>query len=506
MAVKRKAVAKSSAKIFQKRTLKEDAEAEEHEDDAEEQEEVDGASPEDEEQEQDEPMISEEEALAQREREAMAARKKELKTMPVSDLKELLLGEKLETGNKADMVEALLSHESEIRAKERARQAELRDVVVKKKEELEGLSAQAVKELCDAAGIKGMMSKQVRIETLMKQWQAEDGVDKALKQRAHDRREEQLLSMDKDGLRDLCTKAGVDPFVKEMMVERIVKRECELGRFSRPKLAQDSEEDNDEQPAPKAGKVDMVEALLVSEAARKREAQLKKQEAEEAAKKRKDVESMSLDELKKALKGPVVGKKRAELVEAVLAMRAQEEIVTAKRNKLRALPIEDLKQRVVNRGLQPGKNKEAMIDSLFAHEAKLREDAAAYAVKAEEALEKKKAELEEKTASELKELCASKDLKLGLAKQDRIETLLEDIRTNGEVDKIIAAAAKEARSNALLSMETPAVLEVCESLKADPLVKEAMIERVLCHEEEFGCISAEGEDQPKKKKARTSKK
>merc|ERR1712232_6543 len=339
-----------------------------------------------------------------------------------------------------------------------------------------------------------------------KQWQADDGVDKALKQRAHHRREEQLLSMDKDSLRDLCTKAGVDPFVKEIMAERIVKRECELGRFSRPKIAQDSDEDSDEQPAPRAGKVDMVEALLVSEAARKREVQLKKQEAEEAAKKRKDVESMSLDELKKALKGPVVGKKRAELVEAVLAMRAQEEIVTAKRNKLRALPIEDLKQRVVNRGLQPGKNKEAMIDSLFAHEAKLREDAAAYAVKAEEALDKKKAELEEKTASELKELCASKDLKLGLAKQDRIETLLEDIRTNGEVDKIIAAVAKEARSNALLAMETSAVLEVCESLKADPLVKEAMIERVLCHEEEFGCISAEGEEQPKKKKARTSKK
>merc|ERR1719323_1907556 len=83
---------------------------------------------------------NEEEALARREEETVAARKKELKAMPVGELRDLLTSKGLETGKKEDMVEALAADEAALRERERAHQASIREIVVKKKEELEALS------------------------------------------------------------------------------------------------------------------------------------------------------------------------------------------------------------------------------------------------------------------------------------------------------------------------------------------------------------------------------
>merc|ERR1719215_2471018 len=147
--------------------------------------------------------------------------------------------------------------------------------------------------------------------------------------------------------------------------------------------------------------------------------------------------------------------------------------------------MEKLKQRLASKGLQTGK-KEAMVETLLAHEAKLREAAQAWEFKVGDVLEKKRTELEEKTASELKEMCAAKSLKLGVGKQERVETLLEDAQTRGEVDQIIAAMNKEARRDELLAMDKAAVLKIGEATEVDLLVKEVMVERLLLHEDEFG--------------------
>merc|ERR1711879_431599 len=100
--------------------------------------------------------------------------------------------------------------------------------------------------------------------------------------------------------------------------------------------------------------------------------------------------------------------------------------------------------------------------------------------------EKKKAELEEKTAADLKDLCASKGLKLGAGKQDRVATLLEDAKASGEVDTIIGSKLKEARRVELLALDKEAVVKLCEASGADPTVKEVMVERLLAHEDDFG--------------------
>merc|ERR1719498_1957988 len=123
------------------------------------------------------------------------------------------------------MIQAVLRLEAAERSKVRDHEAKLRAAVVSKQQELTSLSAPELKQLCTEKGIGGVLSKQARVEELLKQWQAEGGVEKALTKMAQDAREAELRSMDEQALKKLCDAGGVNAFVKEVMVERIVRSE-----------------------------------------------------------------------------------------------------------------------------------------------------------------------------------------------------------------------------------------------------------------------------------------
>merc|ERR1712050_558866 len=99
----------------------------------------------------------------------------------------------------------------------------------------------------------------------------------------------------------------------------------------------------------------------------------------------------------------------------------------------------------------------------------------AYDAKVPEVIAKQREELETKTASELKEILMTKGLKLGVAKSDRIETLLEDFKTNGDVDKMLVSMTRAERREELWRMDKLDLKRLCESTGADPLVKEIMV-------------------------------
>merc|ERR1712072_1385522 len=109
------------------------------------------------------------------------------------------------------------------------------------------LSTAELNKACDNMGIKGLRSKEERVQRLLVRWQEKDGVDKALAQIAEEERKQELQAMDSTKLQKLCAKMGVDPFVKEIMVERISKRENETGCYSRPKVVQEEEAPKGEQ-------------------------------------------------------------------------------------------------------------------------------------------------------------------------------------------------------------------------------------------------------------------
>lgn len=356
----------------------------------------------------------------------------------------------------------------------------------------------ALREQGAAIGLKGQIGKQAFVEGLLKQWQEEDGVDKALAKMSRDAREAELASKEKLALRKLCKKAGVDPFVKEILVERLVRLEVAAGRFARPKLT----EPEKEEPL-QAGKT-MVDALLASEAARKKEKELKMQRDEAAASRHRDLEGMTIEQLKKLAakkKLEVTGKKQ-DLVAALSEAGLREDMAAARKEHLMSMSAEGLQRLLQQNGLkvrQMGK-VDAMVETFLAHEAKIQEESRAFELVVDQVLAKRKEELDSETAASLKELCESKGVKVGVSKEERVERYLDALRQEGEADAAAAVFNRDKRSAELFALNEKSLVSLCEEAGVDPLVKEVMVDRLLAHEIEHE--SAKDDEAPAAKKMR----
>mmetsp|Transcript_51883 Transcript_51883/g.121359 ORF Transcript_51883/g.121359 Transcript_51883/m.121359 type:complete len:497 (-) Transcript_51883:78-1568(-) len=443
-----------------------------------------------------------EEALEKQEATLQAARKKELKGMYIDQLKQLAADLSLEVNKKDDIIQAVIELEAQTRAAARAHEEKIRSVVVQKKTELEKMGISELKELCSTKGITGQLAKPARVEQLLKLWQEDDGVDKALAKMASDARLTELEGMDLLTLKMHCNYVGVSPFVKEVMVERLLRTESATGCFSRPT----SQAEEEPAATKAAAKGDVVDALLANEASRKRERELKKQQEDVAEAKKKELKSMPNEGLKQLLisKGQEPGAKKEDMVKALMTICAQEAAAAARRMKFKSLPLDELKKLVLSKGLSVGK-KDEMIEALLAREAKLEEAAKAFEARLEEVLQEKRAELDVKSAQELKDLCAQKGLKLGVGKEDRLERLLEAAKTNGELDQMLEVKNRDARRQELSVMAVDGLEKLCEQSGTDPLVKQVMVERLLEHEAVCG-VTTLPKEEPAKKKQRTSKK
>merc|ERR1712054_666995 len=144
---------------------------------------------------------------------------------------------------------------------------------------------------------------------------------------------------------------------------------------------------------------------------------------------------------------------------------------------------------------------------MLAHESKIRENLKAFESKIGEAVAQKKEELECKTNAALKDLCGKKGLAVGGGKDDRIERLVEEAQKDGDLDKVVSVNLRNKRKEELMSMEKPAIVELCQKTGVDPAVKDIMVERILAQESEGGAVIAMANaEAPPSKKARVSKK
>merc|ERR1712232_178703 len=353
---------------------------------------------------------------------------------------------------------------------------------------------------CESSGIKGLKSKEEKVQRLLVHWQENDGVDKALAQIAQEEREQELRALDTEKLQKLCTKLGVDPFVKEIMVERISKRENETGAYSRPSLVEELDAPKEER------NIDMVDSLLANEAQRKKEQERRRQQEEALANRRKELKALSLDDLKKRLakKGLEASGKKDDMVEALFVAVVQDDKAIARRNELKSKSQQELKEILSRYGLESG-SKDTMVKALLAHERKLLKELQAFDVKVGEAAEQKKKDLAGKTNAALKEMCSSKGLALGGDKDDKIERLVEEILKEGDLDQVVSRNLRNKRKEELMALEKPAVVKLCEQTGVDAVVKDIMVERILMYQSEGGAI-AMGDAEPPAKRARVSKK
>jgi len=504
MAIKRKAVAQSAQELFGGSKVEsaevddEAMEPEVQEEEIEEQEQAEttskskGAQMVAKEEVEDKPEVK---TAAEQEKETVEARKKELKSMYVDQLKELMTSHDLELGNRNYMIEKITSHEAKLRKVQREKEAQIRAVILSKKEEFDALSTPALKKLCDEAGMKGVSSKTNRVQELMRRWQEADGIDKALQKIAQDKRHEVLSDMEAPALLKLCKKANLDPYVKDIMVARIVRKEHEAGQFARPSLVKQMESDSNEKSC------DVIDDFLAKEANRKKELELKKQRDEALSKRIAELKDMSVEKLQKlvAKNGLDAKGKKEEMMVALLNIDKQKAAIDARRQELKSMGKEALTDFATRHGIKKG-SVDTMVTCLLELEEKRRAELAAYEVKLEEVLSRKKAQLETKTLAELKELCVSKGVKLGTGKEERITNLISAAREDDEVHKTLEKIARDARKEALLAVEKPLLLKLCEEYEVDPLVPEVMVELLLEHEIEEGDVK-----EPAAKKARASK-
>jgi len=484
MPVKRKTVSKLAATTPKISKLEAEEQASEEEDEAEAQ------------------IVAVPEEKELTEKELVAQRTKELQSTKMDDLKELLTSAGLETGKKDAMIKAILKHEAKARATAREQKSKIRAVVIKKKQELESSSLPALGKACEALGLKGLKSKEERVQRLLIHWQENDGVDRALEEIASDERMQQLNAMDTTNLQKLCNKMGVDPFVKEIMVDRLSKRELEMGSYSRPVVPQEESQ----AAAPQGG--DMVEALLAQEANRKKERELKSQQEDQAAQKRKEFKALSIEDLKKRLskKGLEATGKKDDMVEALFIAAMQEEAAGARQSALKAKSLPELKELLSRYGLEQG-SKEQMVKTMLAYEAKCRENTKAFEAKVAEAADQKKEELDRKNNAALKDLCVAKGLAVGGGKEERIARIVEETVKAGELDAVVSMNLRNKRKEELMSMDKPSVLKICEKTSVDPFVKNIMVERIMSAESEGGAaIAMSNSEAPAAKKPRTSKK
>merc|ERR1712087_638568 len=161
----------------------------------------------------------------------------------------------------------------------------------------------------------------------------------------------------------------------------------------------------------------------------------------------KELKAMANEELKQILtkKGKDPEGKKDDMVKALFELHVQEEATASKKAKLELLDVDELKKMALNRGLKIDK-KNKIVEAIMAHDTKMHEAVQMHEAKVQEILAQKKSELEEKTGNELKDLCISKGLPQGVAKQGRIQHLLENLRCSGDVDKMIVAMKRDARA------------------------------------------------------------
>lgn len=165
--------------------------------------------------------------------EAASAKKAELKAYGIEKLRAILELNQIDAGKSKinDVVDLLLQHEEKVHENARLYEAKVVEVLAKQKEELDGKSAAELKEMCAAKGLKSGVGKDVHVERLLEEAKLSGlaDVEKVLAMQARTARKEELAAMDTAALLQLADNMEIDTLVKEVMVERVLAHESEVG-------------------------------------------------------------------------------------------------------------------------------------------------------------------------------------------------------------------------------------------------------------------------------------
>merc|ERR1719199_1362578 len=158
---------------------------------------------------------------------AVAARKVDLQSKSTQELKEIVLLNGLESGSKEQMVKAMLAYEAKCHEDLKAFETKVDELAAQKETELEAKSIGYLKDLCASKGLPVKGDKEERIDLILEQAKQDGEFDRVVSTNVRNKRKAELMSLEKSAVLKICEGIGVDPFVKGIMVERIISHETE---------------------------------------------------------------------------------------------------------------------------------------------------------------------------------------------------------------------------------------------------------------------------------------
>merc|ERR1712039_1110189 len=193
--------------------------------------------------------------------------------------------------------------------------------------------------------------------------------------------------------------------------------------------------------------------------------------------------------------------KKEDLVKAAFKIAKEEEAVEVRKTWVKAMGMKELKQLMATHGLEASAKVPDMVNAMLKYEQRVQEEIRAYEGKVRELTEQKKGEFDSMPLGELKALLVAKGLKAGVGKADRAQRLAEEAQKDGSIAKKVSQLTRVERKQQLLAMEKSAVLDLCEELDIDPLMKDVLVQRIMSYEADI----ADGFLEPELKKRKTSR-
>merc|ERR1719321_2442713 len=123
-----------------------------------------------------------------------------------------------------------------------------------------------------------------------------------------------------------------------------------------------------------------------------------------------------------------------------------------RRKDLKSMKLMRIKEMATLKGLDVG-TKEKMIESIIALENKSRENIRKHKANVRNVVERKREEFAGKTNKQLKELLQAYALSTGGTKPERVKRLLATWEEQGEIEKVLAGLAFQARKVELSGMD-----------------------------------------------------
>merc|ERR1712064_64471 len=159
------------------------------------------------------------------------------KKMALHDLKSLVTSHGLDAAGKDKMIEAVLAQEAKREEELKLFDKKAEEIEEKKKDELMRKSNAQLKSLCQNSGLALGGGKEAKVERLVEEKKHDGTIDKEVSVAVRCSRKDELMQKNKDEVLSLCERMEIDPYLKDVMIERLLAYESETDQPVTKRLA-----------------------------------------------------------------------------------------------------------------------------------------------------------------------------------------------------------------------------------------------------------------------------